>query len=341
MFENSAFNINFDIERYSKNKESIANNIGYNMLNKMLSAFKWKGLPKTIPQEWLEVMVMVNGFAYVTKVNDDLYAFYGGLGGEPDPYYQPTICVVANPALKFNKECKIGVDGVLISNDTMRRGVIPVIGKYAGLLTENTITMRIADIMARLTNIMSGSDDETIESAKEYLRQVEEGNLGVIEEQPFLEDLKVQAAATTGNTRMTDLIEVDNYLKASLYSELGLRMNDNMKRESISKAEGDLGDDVIQPLINNMLECRQKACDEINEMFGTNITVELAGPWKRNEDERDLIIEQMESEVENNGNTDSTDDSASVSDSGDNDEYENEENSEVDSGDKRDDDETV
>ena len=139
LFDNSAFHINFDIERYSKEKETIANNIGYNTLNKMQSAFKWNNLPETIPQKWLEILLMVNGFAFITKVNGNLYAFYGGLGGEPDPYYQPTICVVANPALKFNKECKIGVDGVLVNNDTLRRGIIPIIGKYAGLLTENTI----------------------------------------------------------------------------------------------------------------------------------------------------------------------------------------------------------
>lgn len=330
LFDNSAFHINFDIERYSKEKETIANNIGYNTLNKMQSAFKWNNLPETIPQKWLEILLMVNGFAFITKVDGDLYAFYGGLGGEPDPYYQPTICVVANPALKFNKECKIGVDGVLVNNDTLRRGIIPIIGKYAGLLTENTITIRIADIMARLTNILSAGDDETIESAKEYLRQLEKGELGVIEESAFLEDLKVQAAASSGNTRLTDLIEMENYLKASMYSELGLRMNENMKRESISKAEGDLGDDIIQPLIDNMLKERQEAAEMINKMFGTEITVEFAGPWKRNETERDLEIEQMESEVEENELTDSTDNQTSVSDTGDNDEYENEENSEMD-----------
>ena len=187
--------------------------------------------------------------------------------------------------------------------------------------------------MSRLTNILSAGDDETIESAKEYLRQLEKGELGVIEESAFLEDLKVQAAASSGNTRLTDLIEMENYLKASMYSELGLRMNENMKRESISKAEGDLRDDIIQPLINNMLKERQEAAELINKMFGTEITVELDGPWKRNEEERELEVEQMESEVEENEFTDSTDDQTSVSDTGDNDESENEEENKMDTSD--------
>ena len=100
--EDGAFTINFDVERYSKDKKVIADSIGYDVINQMQSAFKWNGLPDTIAQQWLECQLLVNGFSNITKVNGDLYAFYGGLGGEPDAYYQPTICVVANPALKFN-----------------------------------------------------------------------------------------------------------------------------------------------------------------------------------------------------------------------------------------------
>lgn len=291
--------INFDIEKYSKDKETIANTIGISILNRMQSAFKWNGLPKTIPQKWLELQLMSQGFSFITKVGDDLYAFVGGLGGEPDPYYQPTIIVVANPALKFNKTCKIGVDGVLINNDTMRAGLIPLIGKYAGLLTENTITMRIADIMARTTNIISASDNNTVKSVNAYLQQLEAGALGVIQQNPFLneDDLKVQPAASTG-TRITDLIEVEQYLKASMYNELGLQANYDMKRESINSNEAQLNDDVLQPLIDNMLTERQNACEELNKLFGTNISVELNSAWRDNEEERELALDNLEGDNE-------------------------------------------
>lgn len=348
--------INFDIEKYSKDKEVIANTIGRNTINKLQSMFKWTGLPKTIPQKWLEVMLMVNGFAFITEHEGNLYAFNGGLGGEPDPYYQPTKCIVANPALKLSKEYEIGVDGVLMSNDALRQGVVPLIGKYAGLLAENTITIRIADIMARITNIMSAGDDDTISSAQEYIRQIEEGKLGVIEESPFLEDLKVQTGATqSSNTRLTDLIEMEQYLKASMYNELGLEANYNMKREAINSSEAQLGDDVLQPYIDHMLQQRQEACKAINEMFGTDIWVEFNSAWQENEDTRDaeleqveLEAEQMEAEVEqseaeteqaeveteimednNNDDTTESDDQGTVSDDGDTDEPEEQEDSSV------------
>ena len=296
--------INFDVEKYSKDKKTVADTIGYNTIIKLQSMFKWKGLPETIPAKWLEVMLVTQGFAFFTKVGDNLYAFQGGLGGEPDPYYQPTICVVANPALKFNKECQIGVDGVLMSNDTLRQGVIPTIGKYAGLLAENTITTRIGIIMARITNIMSAGDDDTIASALEYLRQVEEGKLGIIEESPFLEDLKIQAGASQATTtRLTDLIEMEQYLKASLYNELGLEANYNMKREAVNSSEAQLGDDALQPFIDNMLKCRQEACLKINDMFGTDIWVDFASAWADNEAIREAGVELIEEQAESEEST--------------------------------------
>lgn len=303
--------INFDIEKYSKDKKTIADTIGATLLNKMQSAFKWSGLPETIPQKWLETQLMLNGFSFVAKGPDgNLYAFYGGLGGEPDPYYQPTICTVANPALNFSKEYKIGVEGVIVSNDTLRTGLKPIIGKYAGLLAENTVTIRIADIMARVTAILSAGDESTIESAKEYLRQLEEGKLGIIEESDFLrkngvDDLRVNPSATSGNTRLTDLIEMEQYLKASMYNELGLQANYNMKRESVNSSEAELGDDVLQPLIDNMLKERQDGAAAINELFGTNISVEFDSAWLDNEEQRESELEQMKGEED--GNPDESD----------------------------------
>ena len=161
--------------------------------------------------------------------------------------------------------------------------------------------MRIADIMARTTNIISASDDNTLESVKTYLKELEKGTLGVIQQNPFLneDDLKVQPAASSTGTRITDLIEVEQYLKASMYNELGLQANYDMKRESINSNEAQLNDDVLQPLIDNMLTERQNACEELNKLFGTNISVELNSAWRDNEEERELALDNLEGDDDN------------------------------------------
>lgn len=287
-WDNSLVHINFDIEKYSKEKKTIADTIGTMVFDFMQSCFHWEGLPDTIPQKWLELMLMRYGFAVIGERDGNLYAFTGGLGGELDEYYQPTLAVIANPYLNFSAEWTIkdDKDAVLISNDTLRTGLIPLVGKYAGLLAENTISIRIADIMARVTNIISAGDNSTIESANEYFRQLEEGKLGIIQENPFLDDndLKVQGGSQQAHQQLTDLIELEQYLKASLYNILGLQANYNMKRESLNSNEAQLNDDATKPFIENMLTCRQEAAERLNARFGLNVSVELAGVWKKKEE---------------------------------------------------------
>ena len=88
------------------------------------------------------------------------------------------------------------------------------------------------------------------------------------------------------------------YLKAGKYNEIGLNANYNMKRESINSNESQLNDDMLHPLIDDMLARRREALEEVNAMFGTNITVEFNSAWETNELEEDLTLEQMETVTE-------------------------------------------
>jgi hypothetical protein len=52
-----------------------------------------------------------------------------------------------------------------------------------------------------------------------------------------------------------------------------------MKRERIAAPEAQMTDDALLPLVDQMLEQRRKGVEEVNEMFGTDWSVELAGAW--------------------------------------------------------------
>ena len=43
------------------------------MLAKTISMFEWENLPDTIPYKELEKLLQVNGFAFITEVNGELY----------------------------------------------------------------------------------------------------------------------------------------------------------------------------------------------------------------------------------------------------------------------------
>ena len=273
--------------------ENVDNFIRY-MLARTLQMFEYNGLPKTIPQKELERLLQVQGYAFITEYEGKLYAFTGGLGGQQGVYGEPTEIVIANPALKFNKTLNIERDGVLINNDDMRQGLIPLISKYATILNENEITMILSTINKRVNNIISVSDDNTAESAKQYLKGLEEGNIGYIMESRLYESLKTKSNSETNSTRLIDLIELQQYIKASLYNELGLNSNFNMKRERLIKPEVEMNTSSIYPLVDNMLHCRQEAVEKINDMYGTSITVEFSSSWAEREEVLDNTDEELE-----------------------------------------------
>ena len=262
------------------------------MLARTQSMFDYEGLPDTIPSRNLEIMLQINGNVFFTQVDGKYYVFTGGLGGEPDVYYEPTIYTVANPALNFSKNLKIWEDGILIRNDSYGVGLLPMMQKYAALMVENEFTMRISDINARIAFLLSAADDRTEKSAKTFLERIVNGEMGVITESAFIDSLKVNPAGTEHSQRMTDLIEYQQYLKAAWFNDLGINANYNMKREAISPNEAQLNDDALLPLIDDMLEQRQIALDKINEMYGLDIRVRLDSSWLKEQESQnpDLVF---------------------------------------------------
>ena len=256
------------------------------MLNRTQVMFDYKNLPDTIPARNLEIMLQLNGNVFFTEVEGKKYVFTGGLGGEPDVYYEPTIYTVANPALNFSKQLKIDEEGVLIRNDSYGIGLLPLFQKYAALLAENEITMRITDINSRIMFLLSAADDRTKNSAEKFLSDVEEGKMGVISDNAFLESLKTLPTASQNAIRLTDLIEFEQYLRAGWFNDLGINANYNMKRESISPNEAQLNDDALLPFVDDMLECRRLGIEKVNNMYGLDIEVNLASSWLKEQMEQ-------------------------------------------------------
>lgn len=266
------------------------------MLIRLQKMFAYKNLPDTIPREMLELFLMQSGTCFVTEVNGNLYAFQGTVGGEPDPYYRPTLYIVANPALKFNKELDLWHDGVLMRNDSLWYGLMPLLSRYAAMMAENLVTLRSADVMLRVVALLTAPTDATKVAAEEYLRKLEKGQFGVIGENRFMDGIKMQSPPSNNGSYLTQFIELHQYLKASFYNELGLESNYNMKREAIGRNESAMDRDTLVPLCEEMLRCRQEDVSRLNEMYGTDISVDFDSAWLQNVEENRLEIAKLRAE---------------------------------------------
>ena len=271
----------YDYKAKSKNV-IIQNNY---MLAKTVSMFEWENLPETIPYKELEKLLQVNGFAFITKVNGELYAFNGGLGGVPDVYGNPTKIVISNPSLNFNETLDLKKDGVLIINDDFQLGLIPLFNRYNTFLIENDINMMMYGYNSRTQKLISASDDKTKQSAQLAVRKAIDGDIEVIGESVIFDGIKVHSGANASGVSITNLTEFHQYIKASLYNEIGLSANFNMKRERLTAGEIEVGDDSNYPFVYNMLKCRVKAMEQLNEMYNLKINVDFGSVWAKSSKE--------------------------------------------------------
>ena len=256
------------------------------MLDRTLSMFNYKGLPDTIPKLELEKQLQHNGYTFITRAKDNnLYAFDGNFSGERDAYGRSTKIIINNPYLPYHETLDIENDGVLIYNDDMRMGLTHLIEKYNTLLTENEISMFIHMYNTRIQTLISAADDQTRESAENYVNKIIEGELSVIGENRIFEGIEVNDQTQKAGGTATELTEFHQYIKASLFNELGIQANFNMKRERLNQSEVEMNEDNIKPLIHNMFKTRKEGIKKLNSMFNRRISVDFGSVWKEREEE--------------------------------------------------------
>lgn len=294
---------------YVTDKSKSAESIICYMLARLQKMFKYEGLPDSIPRQYLENYLLVNGHCVIGRdlrhpEDENIYAFVGAAGGEPDIYYRPTRYMVANPSLQTSNQYYISTtdpnhepNAVLVRNDTMWQGLYPMMARYAALISENLLTIRTADVMLRVLALITAPDDSSRLAADQFLKDITEGHLASIAENRFLDGIRMQNPPSNNGSYLTQFIELHQYLVGSFYNEVGLNANYNMKREALSESETGLNDDSLMPLCEDMLRCRQEDMDRVNAMFGTSIQVSLDSSWLENEIERLLGLKQQATEA--------------------------------------------
>ena len=282
-------------------KDRLIRSIIWKMLSKTQRIFEYKNLPEELPQREIELLTQTVGFTIWKKVKGKFYVFYGGLGGIPNEYYLPTEAIVVNPFLKYNARLEIDEDCVVMWNDSMHTPINDINERYASLIAETEISLRVATVWARVPVVLNASTDTDNDSAKEYLKDVENGKLASILTENFATSLfQVQDANNKSTSHIKELMEEHQYLYAKWWNEFGVNANYNMKREAINESEASMNEDALLPYIDDMLQCRQDALEKINKMWGTNITVDFSSSWKKLREDIRTAQEVEESQVENN-----------------------------------------
>lgn len=242
---------------------------------------------KTIDWDYFKMNLILDGQVCLTDFDGKFYACIGNRGGAPNEYYLPTRFIIANPVLG-SKEVKIGEDGIVIYNTLVDKyvwtgsgpifasGLDDYISQTATLLADNIISINCVQVNTRVSTFFTADSEAQAIAGEKILKKMYAGMPYQILRSDLLEKLNVNpvnAAAAAQN--VTELIELHNYIISSFFQNIGIRANNNMKRERLVTDEVDAQNDYLEINILEFLATWQKGLDEFNELYGTKFKVEI------------------------------------------------------------------
>lgn len=264
------------------------------LTNKAMSIFKFTGLEdlEAIDERFLKEQLILKGKVCFTQFDNKLYALDGNWGGEPNAYYEPTQWIIANPILG-SKQVKVlnkngdknvdGIEGVVVAltdfdylSDTLNGGLFPLIYKYSGLLADNDVSLNVAQINGRLNVAFTADSEAQANMAEDVLRDYYNGKPYRVLSQDIMDKIGINPIGGSQSTStLMALIEAHRNLLQDFYNEIGIGYQGNAKRERVNTAETELMTGCLDISIWNMKHSLEEGLGRVNELFGTNIGVEL------------------------------------------------------------------
>ena len=242
---------------------------------------------KSIDWDYFKLNLILNGQVCITDFNEKLYACIGNRGGAPNEYYLPSRFIIANPVLG-SKEVRIGEDGVVIYNTKIDKyvwtgtgpifasGLCDYIAQTATILADNVISINCVQVNTRVSTFFTADSESQALEGEATLKKMYAGCPYLILKSDILEKLNinpVNAAAASQN--ITELIELNNFVISSFFQNIGIRANNNMKRERLVTDEVEAQNDYLEINVLEFLAPWQDGLDEVNKMYGTSLKVRL------------------------------------------------------------------
>ena len=244
-------------------------------------------------------------FGYVACINTDKYGFIFQpctLSGY-DIYYQPTKCIITNPAFKeegLNREYEIGKDAGLIKLTPDYYGAWDIISHFAEKLAGMDSAINMSIINSKFAYLLGARNKGAAAALKKVLDKMQEGNPTVVFDQKILNDQTdkeqpfqyVELPALKNSYLANDqLVSMQTILNA-FDAEVGIPTVPYQKKERMvsSEAESRQIDSIARATVwNNTLN---ESMQVDNQMFGTSMSAEIRNkPGELEEDNKEVDVD--------------------------------------------------
>ena len=258
-----------------------------NLTNLALSSIEWHGLPDTVDGRYIEFVLLYQGMAVYFDEPDvgNLCLNVRGVGGF-DVYNVPIRRIAYSQSNEFNRTLYPS-DSVIIYNNYMRQPTIDALEMFAWRLANIDRTIDVNVMGQKTPKLLLCSENQRLVIENMYKQYT--GNYPAIFGDKRLDFQGLQAIDTT-SPFVSDKLQI---VKRQIFNEaltyLGIENNSNEKAERLVRNEAISSAGATQANRFTRIAARQDACEKINRMFGTNISVDYRAPLSI-----DLIQEENE-----------------------------------------------
>jgi Phage Connector (GP10) len=237
-----------------------------------LNMYKWEGLPDSINERFLEILMYRDGKAIFFKDPQMSYMALGGSIGSPiNVYEEPTEI----RAISINYQRLLTPDEcVIIWSNYSRTSLDPIIRAYARRLYAVERAMDI-NINSTKTPILILADESQRLTLKNAYDQFEHNEPFIFGNRQGFDKEAFQVLKTDAPMVLDKLWEYKHNLFNEVFSFLGVGNGNQQKKERLVSAEVSSNDEQIEGSRYIWLNARQEACKRINELFGLNVSVKF------------------------------------------------------------------
>ena len=264
-----------------------------------LNMFKWTGLESLgIEERHMENWLFDEGKTLVFE--DESYGVMClpcmGIGmnilGDPIRYRVT--------GYNYNKEFK-AEECVLVENNKLRMPTRDVIEYFTNQLYE-VVRTRDVNVQTLKLPFITACTDKTVLTTKKIMESIENNEpcLSVNPEVVNIDEF-VKVLPTGVKPYTAELTDLYHDIMNEALTYLGINNANTDKKERLITSEADANNQLIECCAEMFLEARKRACEEINKMFGTNISVEIRNKGEDYEMEYDSQYTSEQQQPNNAG----------------------------------------
>lgn len=256
--------------------------------NLWLNMFEWKNMPEgTVPRA-LERTLFFHGKAlFFDDPNMGLMHTPVNLAQGMNVYYQHT----NYRAYSFNYNAQYNIkNSVLIKNNEHMWPTCETVEIYTNKILDAARTIDVVAASLKRPTMAVTSDDTKLTCSIVHDDITNNEHIVYVDKNQLADLTKVTPLPHNGDL-LADLWRHKNNILSELYTKMGINNANTDKRERLITAEADANNQIMQLDVDLMLDLRQEAAEQINAMFGTNISVAMR---------HDYIVEEVDNEAENN-----------------------------------------